>query len=78
MPDANGCNLLDYRPNRVLTKEGMSRRFWDLPSFFKNVKISHHPNPWKNDCFVSAAIGQEFVMEANSDVLEWVKHIIKE
>lgn len=78
MPDAKGCDLLNYRFDRVLTKEGMSRRFWDLPSFFKNMEISHHPNPWKDDYFVSAAIGQEFVMEANPDLIEWVKQIIKE
>jgi hypothetical protein len=78
MSGYKGCSVLDYRCDRVLTKDGKSRRFWDLPSFFKNIEISHHPNPWKDDCFVSAAIGQEFVMEANPDLIEWVKQIIKE
>lgn len=77
MSDHKGCDVLNYRRDRILTKDGMSRRYWALPSFFKNVKISHHPNPWKDDYFVSAAIGQEFVMEANPEIMEWVRQIIK-
>ena len=38
MPNVNGCGLLNYRKDRVLTKEGMSRGKWDLPSFFKYCK----------------------------------------
>ena len=77
MPNVNGCGLLNYRKNRTLTKDGMSRGKWDLPSFFKEVNISHHPDPWKDNYFQSAAIGQEFVLEATPKILEWVKQIIK-
>jgi len=45
MSDYKGCGVFNYRRDRILTKDGMSRRFWALPSLFKNVKISHHPNP---------------------------------
>lgn len=76
MPNVNGCGLLNFRNNRVLTKEGMSRGKWDLPEFFKEVQISHHPDPWKDGYFQSAAIGQEFVMEATPQILEWVKKIL--
>lgn len=77
MQNLPGSGVLNYRPNRVLTKEGMSRRYWDLPSFFKNVSISNNPNPWVNDVFLSAMIGQEFVMEATPEILEWTKHVIQ-
>lgn len=77
MPNVNGCGLLNYRKDRTLTKDGMSRGKWDLPSFFKEVNISHHPAPWKDNYFQSAAIGQEFVLEATPKILEWVKQIIK-
>lgn len=77
IPDFNGCGLLNYRKDRILTKDGMSKGKWDLPEFFKDVAISYHPNPWKDDYFQSADKGQEFVFEATPKILEWVKQIIK-
>jgi hypothetical protein len=77
MPNVNGCGLLKYRKDRALTKEGMSKSKWNLPDFFKEVNISYHPDPWKDNYFQSAAKGQEFVMEANPEIVEWVKQIIK-
>lgn len=77
MPNVNGCGLLNFRKDRVLTKEGMSRGRWDLPEFFKEVQISHHPDPWRDNYFQSAAIGQEFVLNANPQILGWAKQIIK-
>ena len=77
MPNVKGYGLLDFRKDRVLTKNGMSRGKWDLPSFFKDVKISHHPDPWKDNYFQSAAIGQEFVLDANPQIMDWAKKIIK-
>ena len=77
IPDFNGCGLLNYRKDRILTKDGMSKGKWDLPEFFKDVAISYHPNPWKDDYFQSADKGQEFVFEATPKILEWVKQIIE-
>ena len=37
--------------------------------------ISHCPNGWKEDYFQSAAIGQEFVIDATPAVMEWLKTI---
>ena len=34
-----------------------------------------HSNGWKEDYFQSAAIGQEFVMDAPPAVMEWLKAI---
>lgn len=77
MPNVNGCGLLNYRKDRVLTKDGMSKGKWDLPEFFKDVKISYHPHPWKDGYFKSADKGQEFVLDATPEIIDWAKHIIE-
>ena len=77
IPDFNGCGLLNYRRDRVLTKDGMSKGKWNLPEFFKEVEISYHPQPWKDGYFQSADKGQEFVLDAPSKILDWAKQIIK-
>ena len=76
LPELEGSGLLNYRKDRVLTKEKMSKSKWDLPEFFKEVKISYHPHPWKDNCFQSAAKGQEFVLEATPKIMEWAKQLI--
>ena len=76
LPNMKGCDVLSYRNDRVLTKPGMSRCYWDLPDFFKNVEITYHPHPWQNGCFKSAGRGQEFVMDATPEILAWAKQII--
>lgn len=76
IPSLSGCDILDYRRDRVLTKDGMSRRYWNLPDFFKKVKISYNAYSWQDGCFKSAGRGQEFVMDATPEIINWVKHII--
>ena len=76
LSDRKGCDVLNYRKDRVLTKLGMSRCYWDLPDIFKDVNITYHPHPWQNGCFKSAGRGQEFVMDATPEILEWAKQII--
>lgn len=71
-----GCNILDFREDRVLTKKGCLKSHWNLPSFFKDVEITHHPNPWREDYFQSTGRGQEFIMKTTSQILEWTKNII--
>lgn len=72
-----GYGVLDYRKDRVLTKDGMSRRCWNMPDFFKEVSISYNRDPWKDGYFQSAGRGQEFVMEATPQILDWAKKIIE-
>ena len=74
-----GCDILTYREDRVLTniENYKSRRYWKLPDCFKKVNITYHKSPWENGYFKSAGRGQEFVMEANNEITEWVKKIIK-
>lgn len=75
MDNIKGCDVLTYRKDRILTKEGMTRRCWDLPTFFRDVDISNNPNSWKDDYFLSAAIGQEFVIDATQEIMNWVRKI---
>ena len=68
-----GAGVFPYDKSLVLTKDGMSRSKWDLPPFFKG-KISHHnENNFKIDYFQSVRRGQEFVIEADDQIIEWVK-----
>lgn len=76
MPVMKGCDVLNYRQDRVLTKEGMSRGCWDLPDFFKEIPITYHPHPWKDKYFKSAGRGQEFVMEATPEIVDWATKIL--
>ena len=76
LPSKEGCGTLDYRTDRVLTKVGQPRGRWNLPLFFKNVKITYHPAPWKDGYFQSAGRGQEFVIDAIPEIVNWVKEII--
>lgn len=71
-----GSGVLEFRPDRVLTKNGYSRSRWDLPTIFMNVDITYNPNPWKDGYFKSASIGQEFVMDATPEIQKWAKQII--
>ena len=77
IPSLCGCNNLRYRRDRVLTKAGMSRRYWDLPDFFRQVNISYNAKSWLEDSFKSAGRGQEFVIDATPEILSWVAKIIR-
>ncbi|MBU1356935.1 MAG: hypothetical protein KJ620_10255 [Candidatus Edwardsbacteria bacterium] len=74
----SGCGCLKYNKTLVLTKEGENKSHWDLPDYFKGVKISYHSiNSFKQDYFDSAKKGQEFVIENNESIVEWTKNVIK-
>lgn len=79
LPSYKGCDVLNIREDRVLTdiENYKSRRYWKLPDCFKQVNITYHPNPWENGYFKSVARGQEFVIEANDEIIEWAKKIIE-
>lgn len=77
-----GYGVLSNRKDRVLTKDGMSRRYWNLP--FGNIPISWNPDNvawanWKKDgsgYFQSSDIGQEFVISDNTEVEDWAKSLL--
>jgi hypothetical protein len=74
-PRLSGAGTFNFSPHLVLTKEGCSRSKWIFPGSMRGTKISHNPNGWKNGYFQSAAIGQEFVMDATAPVIEWVENL---
>lgn len=47
-----------------------------LPEFMRNIPVIYNADAWKDEGFVSAAKGQEFVFEANDDVIGWVKGML--
>lgn len=76
-----GYGWLNYQPIRQLTKEAHKRSEWDIPDCFKNISITYHGKAgygWSagNDYFKSAYRGQEFVLEANKEIVEWVRDVI--
>lgn len=72
-----GYGIFKYNEELNLTKEGMSRTKWNLPSIFKNVSITYHnKDSWKEDCFKSACRGQEFVVEENNEIEKWAINLI--
>lgn len=73
-----GADVLMYNKSLVLTKNGMSRSKWALPEFFKELKISYHNTySFRGDYFKSVDKGQEFVIAANEELLNWTQQIIK-
>jgi hypothetical protein len=72
-----GANNMKFRHDLILTKKGMSRSKWELPDFFKDLVISYHTkDSFKQNYFQSASKGQEFVIEANDDLIDWVMELI--
>ncbi|WP_186754365.1 Nmad3 family putative nucleotide modification protein [Echinicola salinicaeni] len=77
-PELPGASALKYHPGLQLTKEGYSKSRWELPEFFKDLKISYHSErSYKSEYFQSAAKGQEFVVEANVNLIDWAKTLIQ-
>ena len=76
--DLPGGGTFNYNETRVLTKKGRNKSMWELPDFFKNLNITYHKNEsFINDYFQSAAKGQEFVIQEDPKLSEWVKEVIE-
>ncbi len=76
--EAPGFGVFHIHPSVVLTAEGCTRSKWRLPGFFQGASISYHsPSSWSDGCFRSAAKGQEFVIDANKEIIRWAKELIR-
>jgi len=79
--DILGAGVFSFDKELVLTKKGCSSSIWNLPDFFRDVKISYHTNTkaygWKGDYFQSAKRGQEFVIQDNPEIETWAINLIK-
>jgi hypothetical protein len=77
-PKLPGAGALNFREDRILTKKMKSKSIWQLPAFFEKLKISYHDtHSFNMGSFQSAPKGQEFVIEANNELLDWVINKIK-
>ncbi len=73
----SGYGSFLYNKHLVLTMPGYSRSKWNLPEIFKDVNITYHnSNSWKENYFQCAYRGQEFVIEENSKINDYVKKLI--
>ncbi|WP_215224522.1 Nmad3 family putative nucleotide modification protein [Echinicola shivajiensis] len=78
LPELSGASVLKYHGDLQLTKKGYSKSRWELPEFFRELTISYHSEKsFKVDYFQSAAKGQEFVIEANGELIDWAKTLIQ-
>jgi hypothetical protein len=70
---------LSWREDRVLTALSQTRSRWKLFDWMPNTSISHHhASSIKDGYFQSASIGQEFVIDANNDVIKWAESILRD
>jgi len=77
MPSRRGCGTLDYRQDRVLTKEGCTRATWnDYPFLRPEHILANVKNSAKGDGLYYAGIWQELVVEETPEAMEWVERIL--
>ena len=73
-----GYGTFKFSDKVVLTKPGETRSCWQLPDFFRELKISYKPK-WEKDYVRVAAKGQEFVVQGKESIAlkKWVLDIIR-
>jgi hypothetical protein len=77
-PNLKGADTLKYSKKLILTKNGMTKSKWQLPEFFKELSISYHTqNSFVDNYFKSAGKGQEFVIQPDIRLTDWVKEILE-
>jgi hypothetical protein len=78
MPSLNGYGTLDFRKDRVLTKEGFTRAVWnEYPFLMPEHILAHVKNSAKGEGLYYSGIWQEMVVEETPELMEWVKQVIK-
>ncbi|MHA1732971.1 MAG: hypothetical protein ACTSU5_13575 [Promethearchaeota archaeon] len=76
-PDLPGGGTLAFGEGLVLSKRGESKSKWSLPPVFEGAEISHHgPGAWRDGYFQSASIGQEFVVDATPEIVDWAVNLV--
>ncbi|HBZ41630.1 MAG: hypothetical protein A2Y20_04075 [Firmicutes bacterium GWF2_51_9] len=73
-----GYGTFTYSEDLDLTRKGYSRSKWELPDCIKCKTISYHNEfSQKKDYFQSAMIGQEFVLDADQNIAQWLIDKVK-
>ena len=82
MPEYPGCGTLDYRIDRVLTKENKTKARWNEHSFLEPEHVhGNRKNSSKDGGLYYAGQWQELIImdepEEPEGLIEWVKSIIR-
>jgi hypothetical protein len=74
-----GAGVFKFNERVQLTKEGMTRSKWELPNCLRDVQMTYHSSKsYKEDYFQSAMIGQEFVLNSNYEIEQWILSLFQE
>ena len=77
MPALAGCGTLNFRRDRVLTKEGCTRATWNAYPFLMPEHIlANVKNSAKGGGLYYSGIWQEMVVEESPGLMEWVERIL--
>lgn len=77
LPGLKGYGTLDYRKDRVLTKEGMGRATWNEFEFLMPEHLAdNRKNSAKGKGLYYCGIWQEMVVYDSKDLVSWVKDIL--
>lgn len=68
----------NFHNELVLSDEGKSLSNWQMPKPFWGKKFTYNLNVDKNGNVKSPGRGQEMVGEANKEIIEWIKQIVKQ
>ena len=66
---------LKFKDDLILSA-GENRSIWNLPNEFKGKKMSYHDKIDKIKGFQSVGRGQEFVLEDDSEIVNWATKLI--
>ena len=79
IPDKKGYGVLDYREDRVLTMEGMTRGIWKELEFLMPQHIyGDRKNSAKEDGLFYSGIWQELVVYESPGLIDWVTGILSD
>jgi hypothetical protein len=74
---ASRAGMLRFDDALVLTKPGEKRSRWQLPKRLRDVAISYHDaSAWRDGYFQSYPRAQEYVIDADENVVAWARSLI--
>ena len=79
-PGLPGAGVFRFDRALILTKPGYSRSRWSLdPDLFRHLEISYHTqNAWKDGYFQSYPRAQEYVVQADTQLVDWAYGLINQ
>ncbi len=78
MPSLKGYGTLDFRRDRVLTKEGCTRAVWnEYPFLMPDHIMANVKNSSKGEGLYYSGIWQEMVVMESPGLMDWVMKLLK-